>query len=128
MIRYLTLDQVIRLHDQIIEQSGGTPGIRDLGLLESAVAQPRMSYGGQDLYPTLIEKATALGFSLVMNHAFVDGNKRIGYSGMETFLVINKMEIVASVDEQEATILALTAGSLDREGFTQWLKSRTKDL
>lgn len=126
MILYLTLDEVVSLHDQILKQSGGATGIRDLGLLESALAQPLMTFGGEDLYPTLIEKAAALGFSLVMNHPFVDGNKRIGHTGMEAFLVINGMEIVASVDEREATILALATGSLDREAFTRWLEPRVK--
>ncbi|MBW4541674.1 MAG: type II toxin-antitoxin system death-on-curing family toxin [Myxacorys chilensis ATA2-1-KO14] len=126
MIRYLTLDRVVRLHRQILEQSEQAAGIRDLGLLESALAQPRMTFGEADLYPTLIDKAATLGFSLVMNHPFVDGNKRIGHAAMETFLVINDMEIVASVDEQEVTIQSLAAGSLDREAFTRWLESRVK--
>jgi death-on-curing protein len=77
MMRYLKLKEVIDLHHQVVEQSGGSLGIRDLGALESAVAQPLMSFGGEDLYPTLEDKAAALGFSLVMNHPFIDGNKRI---------------------------------------------------
>ncbi len=76
-MRYLKLKEVIDLHHQVVEQSGGSLGIRDLGALESAVAQPLMSFGGEDLYPTLEDKAAALGFSLVMNHPFIDGNKRI---------------------------------------------------
>ena len=76
MIRYLTLVEVLNLHDQIIEQSGGALGVRDLSALESALAQPRMTFGGEDLYPTLVDKAAALGFSIIMNHPFVDGNKR----------------------------------------------------
>lgn len=68
MIRYLTLIEVLELHRRILEQSGGALGIRDMGLLESAIAQPRMTFGGEDLYPSLLEKAAALGFSLIMNH------------------------------------------------------------
>lgn len=126
MIRYLTLDEVMSLHRQILKQSGGTAGVRDLGSLESAIAQPMMTFGGEDLYPALVDKAAALGFSLVMNHPFVDGNKRTGHAAMETFLVMNDLEIFAPVDEQEFVILSLAAGSLDREEFTTWLESRVK--
>jgi death-on-curing protein len=123
-MRYLTLDEVLALHRMVIAQSGGSPGLRDPGALDSAVAQPRMTFGGENLYPTLIDKAAALGFSLVMNHAFVDGNKRIGHAAMETFLVLNGAEIAASVDEQERVILDLAAGRIRREAFTEWLRSR----
>lgn len=70
MIRYLTLDEVMSLHRQILKQSGGTVGVQDSGSLESAIAQPMMTFGGEDLYPTLVDKAAALGFSLVMNHPY----------------------------------------------------------
>lgn len=126
MIRYLTLDEVMSLHGQILKQSGGTAGVRDLGSLESAIAQPMMTFGAEDLYPTLVDKAAALAFSLVINHPFVDGNKRTGHAAMETFLVMNDLEIFAPVDEQESVILSLAAGLLDREDFTKWLESRTK--
>jgi death-on-curing protein len=124
MIRYLTLVEVLNLHRQIIEQSGGALGVRDLGALQSALAQPRMTFGGEDLYPTLVDKAAALGFSIVMNHPFVDGNKRTGHAAMETFLVLNGLEISASVDEQEQVILALASGNSGRESFVEWLKQQ----
>lgn len=76
MIRYLTLEEVLELHRLVLELSGGLAGVRDLGGLDSAVAQPQMAFGGRELYPTMPEKAAALGFSLVCNHPFVDGNKR----------------------------------------------------
>ncbi|MEC4816984.1 MAG: type II toxin-antitoxin system death-on-curing family toxin [Scytonema sp. PMC 1069.18] len=126
MIRYLVLIEVIELHRQIIEQSGGALGIRDLGALESALAQPYMTFGGEELYPTLVDKASAIGFSLVMNHPFIDGNKRIGHAAMEVFLVMNGVEIDASVDEQESIFLSLASGKLNREAFTDWLKSHVK--
>jgi death-on-curing protein len=126
MIRYLALVEVLNLHRQIIEQSGGALGVRDLGALQSALAQPRMTFGGEDLYPTLVDKAAALGFSIVMNHPFVDGNKRTGHAAMETFLVLNGMEISASVDEQEQVILALASGNSRRESFVEWLKQHIK--
>src|SRR5438477_4649504 len=89
MIRYLTLDEVLELHRLALQQSGGLQGVRDLGGLDSALTQPRMAFGGQDLYPSLAEKAAARGFSLVCNHPFVDGNKRVGHAALETFLVLN---------------------------------------
>ncbi|NJL77636.1 MAG: type II toxin-antitoxin system death-on-curing family toxin [Richelia sp. RM2_1_2] len=125
-MRYLVLIEVIELHRQIIEQSGGALGIRDLGALESALAQPHMTFGGEELYPTLVDKASAIGFSLVMNHPFIDGNKRIGHAAMEVFLVMNGVEIDASVDEQESIFLSLASGKLKREAFTDWLKSHVK--
>jgi death-on-curing protein len=82
-MRFLTLSEVLELHRQVMEQSGGLLGIRDLGALESALAQPRMTFGGVDLYPTLIEKASALAFSIINNHPFVDGNKRVGHAALD---------------------------------------------
>lgn len=122
-MRYLRLKEVLELHRLLLETSGGLSGIRDLGLLESAVAQPLMTYGGQDLYPTLIEKAVALGFSLIKNHPFNDGNKRVGHAALETFLVINGREIDATVDEQERVILGVAAGEIGRDAFTDWLRA-----
>jgi death on curing protein len=120
-MRYLTLIEVLELHRRVIERSGGAVGIRDLGLLESAIAQPRMTFGGEDLYPSLIQKASALGFSLIMNHPFVDGNKRTGHAATETFLILNGMEIAAGIDEQERQILSLASGEVDRDAFAEWL-------
>ena len=128
MIRYLTLVEVLDLHRQIIEQSKGAMGIRDLGALESAIAQPRMTFGGEDLYPKIVDKASALGFSIVMNHPFIDGNKRTGHAAMETFLVLNGLEINASVDEQERVILALASGELERDAFTNWLQQSVEAI
>ena len=121
-MQLLTLEQVLTLHQRVIEQSGGATGIRDRGILESALAQPYMSYDGQDLYPTLIEKVAALGFSLINNHPFVDGNKRIGHAAIEVTLLMNGYEIQASVDTQETVILAMAAGKMDRESFLEWLQ------
>ena len=80
-----------------------------------------MTFDGQELYSTLVEKATTLCFSLVMKHPFVDGNKRVGHFAMETFLVLNGKEIAASVEEQEQVILRLAGGEMGREEFTEWL-------
>jgi death-on-curing protein len=120
-MRYLTVGEVILLYRRVMAQSGGAVGIHNLGALESAIAQPRMTFGGSDLYPTIADKAAVLGFALITSHPFVDGNKRIGHAAMETFLVLNGYEIDASVDEQEQVILAVAAGTMKREAFTGWL-------
>lgn len=126
MIRYLTLGELIELHHQVMQQSQGAIDIRDIGALESAISQPRMTFGGEDLYPKLIGKASALGFSIIMNHPFVDGNKRTGHAAMEIFLVLNGLEIDAGIDDQERVILALAAGELARDDFTNWLQQSIK--
>ena len=122
MIRYLTLAEVLSLHADLLASSGGAAGVRDLGRVQSALAQPMATFDGADLYPTLVAKAAALGFSLIQGHPFVDGNKRIGHAAMEVFLVLNGFEIVASVDEQESTVLAVASGSLNREALASWLE------
>jgi len=126
MIRYLTLGELIELHHQVMQQSQGVIDIRDIGALKSAISQPYMTFGGEDLYPTLISKASALGFSIIMNHPFVDGNKRTGHAAMEIFLVLNGLEIDAGIDDQERVILALAAGELARDNFTNWIQQSIK--
>ena len=86
-MRYLTLNEVLTLHDRLIVQTGGSIGVRDIGRLESSLAQPRMTFDGAELYPTLAEKAATLGFSIIQNHPFLDGNKRTGHAAMEIFFV-----------------------------------------
>ncbi len=127
-MRYVTLGEVVELHRRLLQATGGAPGIRDFGALESAVAQPKATFGGSDLYPTLPEKAAALCLALVQGHPFVDGNKRVGHAAMETFLVLNGTEIDASIDAQERLILDLARGRLDRSELTDWLRHHLKPL
>ena len=122
-MRYLALHEVLELYRRIMERTGGAVGVRDLNALESALAQPRMTFGGEDLYPTLVDKACALGFSLIQNHPFLDGNKRVGHAAMETFLVLNGFEIDASVDEQEEVVLKIASGKMGRDELTAWLRA-----
>ena len=122
-MRYLTLSEVLELHRHVIRQSGGAMGVLNIAALESALAQPRMTFAGEDLYPTVVEKAGALGYALIQNHPFVDGNKRTGHAAMEVFLVLNGYEMRAGVDEQEQIILQVAAGERNREAFTEWLRS-----
>jgi death-on-curing protein len=127
-MRFLTLSEVLQLHKCVLAQSGGAEGVRDLGLVESAVAQPQATFGGNDLYPTVEAKAAAVCFSLVKNHPFVDGNKRVGHAAMETFLVLNGWELFADAGDSEETILSLAAGTLSREQLVAWICSRIRRL
>jgi len=125
-MRYLTVGEVLEIYSRVMQQSGGLVGIRDLGALESAVAQPRMTFSGTELYPTLSEKASALGFSLIQNHPFIDGNKRTGHAAMETFLVLNSHYLDADVDEQVEIVLQVASGAMGREALTNWLRTHIK--
>ena len=123
MIRYLTFNEVIDIHRRLIELFGGVDGIRDIEALKSSIEQPRMTFGGVELYATIVEKAAILGFSIMMNHPFIDGNKRTGHAAMEVFLVMNGYEIDASIDEQEHIILEVAAGNLKKNEFVDWLQN-----
>ena len=127
-MRYLTLGEVVALHRAIIDSSGGATGIREFNGLESALAQPRATFGGVDLHATLAAKASALGYSLALNHPFLDGNKRIAHAALEVFLVLNGFEIVAGTDEQERLMLDVTAGQLDRQRLEAWLERHIKPV
>lgn len=126
MTRFLTTDELLRIHRRVIETSGGSLGLRDRGGLEAAAAQPQMTFGGVELYPTAVQKAAALAFSLVNNHPFIDGNKRIAHAALEVFLLLNGHVLAADVDEQEQTILSLAAGKLDREPFEEWVQQHAQ--
>ena len=123
----LSRDAVLTLHRDIIETSGGSDGVRDYSGLESAIAQPRMTFDGQDLYPTVVEKAAALCFSLIQNHPFVDGNKRVGHAAMEVFAILNGYKIDASVDSQEQLILGIASGDVSREQLVEWLTAHIRE-
>ena len=118
---YLTEAQVIELHRRIVENSGGSFGIRDRAALESSLAQPFQSFDGSELYPSPAEKAAALGFFLISNHPFVDGNKRIGHASLEVTLVLNGLELHVATGDQEKVILQVASGTMSREELTDWV-------
>ena len=122
-MRFLRLNEALYLHRRIIEETGGSGGLRDLGALESALAQPRMTFGGEDLYPSLAEKASALCFSLIQNHPFVDGNKRAGHAATVTFLELNGYWLHADIDDQERMILGVAASAIGRGELFSWISS-----
>lgn len=127
-MRYLTVEEVLALHKRIIETSGGSPGLRYSAGLESAIAQPQMTFEGVDLHSTLVSKAAALGYSLIMNHPFVDGNKRVGHAAMEVMLMLNGLQLSATVDEQERVVLAVASGAVPRDEFARWLEAHVLNL
>ena len=121
MTLYLTLDEVLRIHDVLIRTFGGASGVRDHGLIESALLRPQTGY-----YADLIEEAAALWESLAMNHGFVDGNKRVAYACVELFLQANGADISASNEQAERFIYSnLEAGSFRKDVIEAWLHANT---
>ena len=127
-MRHLTLQETMELHRRVIAQTGGTFGVHSLGALLSAVAQPRMTFEEQELYPSLVDKVSAFGYSLVMNHPFIEANERTGPAAMETMLFLNGYELDADVTEQEKIFLQLASGNLSREALKDWLREHVKSI
>lgn len=117
----LSKRQIILLHQQLINEIGGSPGLRDEGLLESALAAPFQSFGGIDVYPSLQQRAARLAYGLVNNHPFVDGNKRIGAHTMLVFLALNGIELSYTQDELVSLFIAVASGDKGYEEILDWL-------
>ena len=122
MIQYLSVRQVIEIHEQIMEKANESGAITDRGLLESAVAQPQMTFDGTDLYPTIVEKAAALGFSMIKNHPFVDGNKRVGLAAALMFLKFNGITLHANKAALTDLVLDVAQGKTDKETIAAFLR------
>ena len=120
MIR-LTKKQLLLLHEELITETGGAVGIRDEGLLDSALAAPFQSFEGHTPYPSLQQKAARLGYGLVKDHPFVDGNKRIGAHAMLVFLALNGIEMDYTQEKLADTFLNLAAGKIGFEELLQWV-------
>lgn len=125
-MKYLYPDQMVFLHQQIIAISGGSAELRDRGLLESAVFRPQSSFGGQEFYPELWSKAAVLGYSLIKNHAFVDGNKRTGFEAMRLMLRLNGYDLSASDDAKFDFVLKIAEGKLTEQAIADWLRQKGK--
>ena len=119
----ITKEKALSLHRMMTDATGGDPNIRDYTLLESALASAYMTFDGVELYPTLEEKAARLGFSLIANHAFVDGNKRIGIFVMLIFLKINGVSFDPPVEEVIRVGLAVASGDMKYDPLLSWIKS-----
>lgn len=126
MTAWLSVEQVIALHALQIERFGGSRGLRDRGALEAAIARPQMTFGGDDLYSDVAAKAAALLHSLVQNHPFVDGNKRVGAHAMILFLVANGHEPEFTPAELIATVLSTARGELAAEALAIWIRQRSR--
>lgn len=120
MIR-ISKHQILLIHDQLIAETGGSSGLRDEGMLDSALNAPFQSFGGEDMYPSLQQKAARLCFGLVKNHPFVDGNKRIGAHAMLVFLALNGIELQHSQSELSNVILQLAAGEIESADLLRWI-------
>lgn len=128
MVQYLTTDEMLYLHQALLDQFGGLAGVRDLGLVESAVARPQAGFGDFEAYPDLLIKAAVLGFSLLKNHAFLDGNKRTAIGAMELFLEKNGVRIVAKINERFRLAHDIEDNSLSEDKIAQWLKKHGKKI
>lgn len=124
-MKYLTSEQVLAIHDQLIKRFGGLFGIRDIPLLESAVARPQSSFDGEDLYPTIFDKAAALLHSLLKNHAFIDGNKRTALASAGIFLKLNGYQLQNKHKEELEFALQVENENLNFEEISDWLEQNS---
>ena len=122
-MKILSKRQILMLHTALIAQTGGIDGVRDEGLLDSAINAPFQTFAEQGLYPTVLEKAARLGFGLISNHPFLDGNKRIGAHAMLTLMGVNQINLCCTDEELISLILQVASGRLNYDGMLEWLKS-----
>lgn len=122
----MTSNKILQLHKFLMQETGGLDGLRDAALLESAVQSPLATFDGQELYPRIKEKAAKLGYMLVKNHAFIDGNKRIGVYCMLIFLDVNGVEMIYSDDDLIALGLGLADGSFNYENVLDWIEQHKR--
>lgn len=120
-MKKLSKEQVLLLHDELIRETGGTDGLRDEGLLDSALNAPFQSFGDTDVFPSLQQKGARLGYGLICNHAFVDGNKRIGTHVMLVFLALNGIELEYTQEELSDMVLGVASGELQFEDMVKWI-------
>lgn len=126
MTEYLSIEQVLGLHRALVRAFGGADALRDRGALEAAVARPPMTFGGEDLYADVASKGAALMHSLVLNHPFVDGNKRVGVAAAEYFFTCNGETLEASDEELERLTLDVAQGKVQIEALAIWFRQRLK--
>jgi death-on-curing protein len=123
---YLSVVQLERLHQMQLQAFGGAAGLRDRGGLEAAAARPQMTFGGDDLYADVAAKAAALMHSIVMNHPFVDGNKRVGAMAAELFLVVNAQRLEAPDEALVDLAFAVARGEVSAEALAIWIRQRSR--
>jgi death-on-curing protein len=125
-VKYLYPKQILYLYQRIVQETGGSSGLRNEALLESAVYRPQASFGGEDLYPDLFAKAAALGHSLILNHPFVDGNKRIGFEAMRLMLRLNGYDLHASMEAKYDFVNEAAKGKLTEREMADWLRKKSR--
>ena len=125
---FLSVEIVLQIHARVVEEFGGDPGLRDRGLLESAVAMPQSTFAGEFLHASLAEKAAAYHYHLCSNHPFLDGNKRVAVATAEVFLLSNGSELTASDDELEEMTLGVARGQLSKELVIAFFKQHVSKL
>jgi len=124
----LSADQLVALHGELMKAFGGRRGLRDRGALEAAAARPGMTFDGEDLYPDLAAKVAALMHSLVVNHAFVDGNKRVGAAAAELVVEVNGYRLRAEDSELEKVTFSVARGELSAEALAIWFRQRLEPV
>lgn len=127
-MKYLHYKQTLFIYRKLMQATAGLGGLRDEGLLHSALARPRLTFAGKDLYLTLFEKVAVLGYSLIKNHPFVDGNKRLAFEAMDITLRMNGYRISASLEKKYKFVLDIAKGELDETKIADWLKKNSKVL
>ena len=121
-MKRLKNDHFLMLHSQLLEETGGTAGVRDYGLLESAIETPFQEFAGEELYPTILEKAARLGYGLIKNHCMMDGNKRIGIHSLLVFLELNDIKLTYTQKELQEMVFSVADGSWEYEDVLEWLR------
>jgi death-on-curing protein len=124
-VHFIPDDLALTIHADLLQRYGGSPGVRDRSLLESALAQPKMTVGGKYLHKTLFENASTYGFHVCKNHPFIDGNKRVAFVLMDLFLQKNGCEIVAQEEESYSMMMSLASGKLTKAQLASWLKEHS---
>jgi death-on-curing protein len=127
-IEFIPDEVVLTIHTDLLQRYGGRAGIREKSLLESAVAQPKMTFGGKYVHKTLFDKAVAYGYHICMNHPFVDGNKRVAFILMDIFLQKNGYEIAADEEQVYSIMMALASGKISKTQLSAWLKGQSSKL
>ncbi len=122
----ISVVEVEQLHKLLIDQFEGSHGVRDMAALDSALSRPFQTFDNHDLYPSVIDKAASLIESMLINHPFIDGNKRTGYLVLRLFLINNGLDIFASQDNKFEFVINIASGTLKYDGIVSWLKSNTK--
>lgn len=123
-IRYLTLEETLAIHEQAIMRFGGISGLRDAGLLDSALAQPQQTFDGQDIYQSPAEKAARYAYGIIQNHPFADGNKRTGAALLGVFLRANGIRFKPRLLDMQKAIIAVADGSMSYSELAEWVQAQ----